>query len=73
MSRGRTTGYLLMGGALLQLLLFFYGALRRSYLALALPVAAAMTALAAITFWMGWTMISLEGEPEDAEPSVRPH
>lgn len=54
-----------MVGAVLQLLLFFYGAMRKSYLALALPVAAAMVALSAVTFWLGWTMISLDDEDDD--------
>jgi hypothetical protein len=70
MNRARSTGLVLMAGAVLQLLLFSYGALRRSYLALALPVAAAMLALSALTFWMGWTMMTMEEEPE--EPLVPP-
>jgi hypothetical protein len=70
-SRARATGIFLMAGAVLELLLFLYGASRRSYLALALPVAAAMTALAALTFWMGWTMISIEAEAEE-EPAPSP-
>ena len=64
MPRARTTGILLMAGAALELAVFVYGASRRSYLALALPVAAAMAALSALTFWLGWTMLSM---PEDEE------
>lgn len=67
MNRARSTGLLLMLGAALQLLLFSYGALRRSYLALALPVSAAMLALTALTFWMGWTMMTME-EVEESSP-----
>ena len=70
MSRAHTTGVALMAGAALQLLLFVYGALRRSYLALALPVTAAMMALTALTFWVGWTMLTMEEEVE--EPPVTP-
>jgi hypothetical protein len=58
-----------MAGAVLQMLLFLYGASRRSYWALALPVTAAMSALTALTFWMGLTMINVEEEIE--EPSVK--
>ena len=54
-----------MLGAALELLLFLYGALRRSYLALALPVMAAMTVLTALAFWVGWTMMTMEEEPEE--------
>lgn len=65
MGRARATGIVLMVGASLQLLLFVYGALRRSYWALALPVSAAMLALTALTFWMGWTMLTMEEEIEE--------
>jgi hypothetical protein len=47
------------------MLLFIYGTMRRSYLALALPMTAAMAALTAITFWVGWTMLVMEEEAED--------
>jgi hypothetical protein len=65
MDRARTTGIVLMAGAALQMLLFVYGAMRRSYWALALPVSAAMLALTALTFWMGWTMLTMEEEIEE--------
>ena len=71
MNRAHTTGLVLMTGAALQLLIFTYGALRRSYLALALPVTAAMVTLTALTFWVGWTMLTMEEEIE--EPPVRPN
>ena len=65
MSRAQKTGVLLIAGAALEMLLFIYGAMRRSYLALALPMTAAMTALTALTFWVGWTMLVMEEEAED--------
>ena len=68
MDRARKTGFVLMVGAGLQMLLFLYGTLRGSYLALALPVTAAMTALTALTLWLGWTMVTMEEEVE--EPPV---
>ena len=70
--RAQTTGKLLIAGAALQMLLFLYGATRRSYLALALPVTAAMTAVTILTLWLGWTMLSMQPE-EDEAPSVQPH
>ena len=70
MNRGHTTGVILIVGAAIEMLLFLIGIARRSYLALALPVMAAMTALAALTVWIGWTMMSLE--EEDDEPAVAP-
>ena len=69
MNRGQNTGLFLMIGAALELLLFLYGAARRSYLALALPVTAAMLAVSALTFWLGWTMLTMEDEAEEEPPT----
>jgi hypothetical protein len=66
MDRAHTTGMIIMAGSVLGFLLFAYGALRRSYTAVALPVAAAMSALTALAFWVGWTMMTMEEEPEEA-------
>ena len=66
--RAQTTGRLLILGAVLQMLLFIYGATKRSYLALALPVAAAMAAVTILTAWLGWTMMSMQPEEEDGPP-----
>jgi hypothetical protein len=65
MNRAQTTGIVLIASAALQMLLFLYGATRRSYLALALPVAFAMTALTVLTFWVGWTMLTMEQEDDE--------
>jgi hypothetical protein len=70
MNRAQTTGIVLIASAALQMLLFLYGATRRSYLALALPVAFAMAALTVLTFWVGWTILTMEEEEE--EPLVEP-
>ena len=70
MSRAHTTGVVLIAGAVIDLLLFFYGLARRSYLAIALPVTIAMFAITALTIWVGWTMMTME-EEED-EPPVQP-
>ena len=66
--RAQTTGRLLILGAALQMLLFLYGATRRSYLALALPVTAAMATVTILTAWLGWTMMSMQPEEEDGPP-----
>ena len=74
MNRAQKTGVLLIAAAALEMLLFLYGALRRSYLALALPMTAAMTALTALTFWVGYTMLTLEEEPDEdvVEAAAKP-
>ena len=66
--RAQTTGRLLILGAAVQMLLFLYGATRRSYLALALPVTAAMATVTILTAWLGWTMMSMQPEEEDGPP-----
>lgn len=71
MDRSQTTGVLIIGGAVVQLLLFLYGLSRRSYAALAIPVTAAVAGLSALTMWVGWTMLTTETdmpEPELEEP-----
>lgn len=72
MNRGQTTGIILMAGAVLQMVLFVIGVTRRSYLALALPVMAALSALTALTFWLGWTMVNMEDEEDTGSPNETP-
>ena len=60
MDRSKMTGILIMAGAALEMLLFLYGAARRSYMAVALPVMAAVAAVSALAFWVGWTLLSTE-------------
>lgn len=50
---------------------FLWAVLRRSYMAIALPVMSAIAAVSALAFWIGWTMFTGEGEDEneqDLEP-----
>jgi hypothetical protein len=67
MGRSQTTGLLIMAGAALEMLLFLYGAARRSYMAVALPVMAAVAAVSALAFWVGWTLLSTEEEIPELE------
>ena len=67
MDKSRTTGMLIMVGAVLEMLLFLYGAARRSYMAVALPVMAAVAAVSALAFWVGWTLLSTEEEFPELE------
>jgi hypothetical protein len=69
----RKMGGLIIAGAVLELLAFLYGLSRRSYLAVAVPVAVAMAGLAALAVWVGWTMLTVEAdmpEPELEEPQA---
>jgi hypothetical protein len=67
MDRSQTTGILIMAGAALEMLLFLYGAARRSYMAVALPVMAAVAAVSALAFWVGWTLLTTEEEVPEME------
>ena len=67
MDRSQTTGILIMAGAVLEMLLFLYGAARRSYMAVALPVMTAVAAVSALAFWVGWTLLTTEEEAPELE------
>jgi hypothetical protein len=60
MERSQSIGTILMAVSGLQLLVFTLGMLRRSYLAVALPVFAATVAISALLFWIGYTMANME-------------
>ncbi|MBI4570760.1 MAG: hypothetical protein HY723_02330, partial [Chloroflexi bacterium] len=46
---------------------FSIAVLRRSYLAVALPVLGAVAALSGLLFWIGYTMANMEPEPADLD------
>jgi hypothetical protein len=75
MDRTQLTGVLIMVGTAVELVLFIIGVMRRSYLAIALPVMGAMAALSALAVWIGWTMFTTEPElpePEFEEEETSP-
>jgi hypothetical protein len=63
----RTQGGLICIGAGLAALLFLIGVLRGSYLALAIPVAVGTLFALGLTFWVGWTIYTVQVEPEQDE------
>ncbi len=67
MGRSKQLGTLLMIGAGIQALFMLVGTMRRSYLAIALPVLAATSAICALAFWVGWTMANTEPELAELE------
>ncbi len=77
MEQSRTMGMVLMSFSALQMLVFTLGMLRRSYMAIALPMLAVMGAVSGLLFWIGYTMINMEPdlseldlEEEIDEPQV---
>ncbi len=67
MERSQSVGTILMAVSALQMLVFTLGMLRRSYLAVALPVLTAMGAVSGLIFWVGYTMMSMEPDLADLE------
>jgi hypothetical protein len=57
----------LMIGAAIQMLITLIGLARRSYLVIALPVAAAVAVVCALAFWVGWTMVNTEEDLAELE------
>ncbi len=72
MERTRLTGALLMIAMVLQMLLFLVGMARRSYAALALPVAVILTVGSVLGFWVGWTLLAMEDDLTDLEFEAEP-
>ena len=67
MERTQLFGLLIVAGTAMEMILFLWGIVRRSYMAVALPVLGAMTALNLLTLWVGWTMLTTEAEMSEAE------
>jgi hypothetical protein len=65
MEKSQRTGLILMIGAAIEFVIFFWMVTRKSYLALALPVLTAVAVVDALAFWIGWTKFT--GEDEDLE------
>jgi hypothetical protein len=64
----RNQGALICAGAVAVALLFLIGLLSRSYWALAIPVAVLTLFVLGLTFWVGWTILTVDVEPEPAAP-----
>ena len=68
--RSRSLGKALMALAGLQFLFFFGGALRRSYLVVAVPVGIAVGVASGLLLWVGYTMATKDwDDPADWPPA----
>ena len=65
--RSRIMGGALSLGALVAALLFLYGVLSGSYLALAIPVSIATLFVLGLVAWIGWTIATVQ-VPAEGEP-----
>ena len=72
MGSSRLTGTLLMVTMAAQVVLFLIGAARRSYTALAIPIALMVTFLSVLGFWVGWTLASMEDDLAGLEFEAEP-
>ena len=66
MEKSQQTGLVIMMASAFTLVVFLWASLRRSYMAIALPVMSALAVVSALAFWIGWTMFT--GEEEDEGP-----
>lgn len=64
MDQSRSIGTLLMAASAVQMLVFTIAVMRRSYLAVALPVLGAIAALSGVLFWVGYTMANMEPQTD---------
>ncbi|MBW2316101.1 MAG: hypothetical protein JRH10_18175 [Deltaproteobacteria bacterium] len=60
----RTQGGLICGAVAILALLFLGGLLRESYWAIAIPVATLTLFILGLSFWVGWTIMTIQVEPE---------
>jgi lipopolysaccharide export LptBFGC system permease protein LptF len=65
MQRSRQTGLIIMIVSAFTLVVFVWAMLKRSYMAVALPVMSALAVVSGLAFWIGWTLYA--GEDEDEE------
>jgi hypothetical protein len=68
----RTQGGLICAAVTILALLFLHGIFSGSYWALAIPVAVLTLFVLGLAFWVGWTIMTIQVEPEppvDAAPT----
>ena len=67
MQRSQQTGLIIMIVSAFTLVVFVWAMLKRSYMAVALPVMSALAVVSGLAFWIGWTLYAGEDEDEDLE------
>jgi hypothetical protein len=67
----RTQGLLICGGSALAGVLFLIGLLAKSWWAVAIPVGVLLAFVLGLTFWVGWTIATIQVEPEP-DPDAKP-
>jgi lipopolysaccharide export LptBFGC system permease protein LptF len=67
MQRSQQTGLVIMIVSAFTLVVFVWAMLKRSYMAVALPVMSALAVVSGLAFWIGWTLFAGEEEDEERE------
>lgn len=65
----RTQGGLICGGAVVVGVVFLFGLLGGAWWAVAIPVGILLAFVLGLTFWVGWTIATVQVEPEP-DPSA---
>jgi len=65
MDKSQMFGLIIILGATVEMAVFLFGVIKRSYLALAMPLLFAMGAVNLLAVWVGWTMLTTEPELPD--------
>jgi hypothetical protein len=60
----RAQGGLICGGAVIVAAVFLFGLLGGAWWAVAIPVGILLAFVLGLTFWVGWTIATVEVEPE---------
>jgi hypothetical protein len=67
MQRSQQTGLIIMIASAFTLVVFIWAMLKRSYMAVALPVMSALAVVSGLAFWIGWTLFAGEEDEEDLD------
>lgn len=67
MQRSQQTGLVIMIVSAFTLLVFVWAMLKRSYMAVALPVMSALAVVSGLAFWIGWTLYAGEDDEEEED------
>ncbi|MDJ0786501.1 MAG: hypothetical protein QNK05_06805 [Myxococcota bacterium] len=68
----RTQGLLICGAAVLLGLVFLSGLLNGAWWAVAIPVGILLAFVLGLTFWVGWTIATVQIEPEPSPDAPAP-
>lgn len=65
MQGSQRLGAIVMIATALEMVVFLWAVSRKSYMAIALPIALLLAALNVLAFWIGWTMFTASEEEEE--------